>query len=365
MEYHYGVCIKELKYIQGHYNSIVVLAGDNNNENFWSFYVKVFDRDEGIEDSIKNIKFGNAVFFTAHNETIIEIYDVDKVFSKGGRITCGDYETSNYLSSKLELRHKNQHNMWIPSQIHGAEISLMQALSKRRQYDSYLNSVPKITLEYLEEIIQEEKSVAESYDIDDMITQLKISYYASDFYTRTDEPEAYNLYERRGFENTIYENCKLDAYLNDVFKLGDTLIKENEGWFYAKERAKDDILENTRKIPYLKEKMRNKSSKSEHLNYRVRKRLLDIVSPLHSLVSIQGDILDLKTDWHQQGLKGYWFIDIDDKERILSNVKEKNSSLKHTYKQEFKTKIFSSLSRNEIEEKWCIPSPINMWRGSY
>ena len=41
MEYHYGVCVQESTWVKDRYNSIVILAGDSN-DNELAFFVKIF-----------------------------------------------------------------------------------------------------------------------------------------------------------------------------------------------------------------------------------------------------------------------------------------------------------------------------------
>lgn len=68
--------------------------------------------------------------------------------------------------------------------ISDAEKELMNSLYKGRLYESHLNTIPQITAENLQNIIQEEKKEIEDYDIADLVKELKISFYADKFYEK-------------------------------------------------------------------------------------------------------------------------------------------------------------------------------------
>ena len=71
--------------------------------------------------------------------------------------------------------------------ISDAEKELMNSLYKGRLYESHLNTIPQITAENLQNIIQEEKKEIEDYDIADLVKELKISFYADKFYEKRDK----------------------------------------------------------------------------------------------------------------------------------------------------------------------------------
>jgi hypothetical protein len=268
-----------------------------------------------------------------------------------------DIHLQYYNNNGFSVAIKNQYGDYIiKNVINKVETDLIASLYKRKLYNIYLNDIQQITSENLQKIIKEEESNIKNYDIEDIINTLQISYYASNFYTRTDEPEAYKLYERRSFKNTKYENYKFDTYLFQVLKPGDWCIGDYEGWFYAREEAKEDIEYNTREISFLKNNMIKKYSKSEHLNYRVRTRLLEFLSPLLTFLTIQGGILSLNERYFRFGdfsLSG----PCENKELILSRITRNNKLIKNK-KEEFKIQIFKNLYLQDIMNEWCIPNPI-------
>lgn len=98
------------------------------------------------------------------------------------------------------------------------------------------------------------------------------------------------------FESTKYEKFKFDTYLRKILNLGRHIIGEYEGWFYAREEAKEDVENRTKNIPIIKSKILTNYSKSEHLNYRVRSRLSNLIYPLYKMFYISGETLELKKD---------------------------------------------------------------------
>lgn len=363
MKYHYGVCIKESNWIKGHSNSIVVLAGDSNDHRL-SFFVKIFDKEEEVDDNTKNIKFGNAVFFASEKENIIDLYDVDCMFNSNySNLKFNNlYLEFNYQSGILKVLHQDKKHLnayWPKDEISKVERELMFSLYKGRLYNTYLSSLSNITAENIQNIIREEEKEIEFYDIEDLINELKISYYTTNFYIRTDEPESYDFYERRSFEKTKYENYKFDAYLTQILMPGEWLIGEYEGWFYANEDAKEKEEQKYRDIPWLKAKMKQKYSKSEHLNYRVRAKLSKFVSPLFSMLTIPGNILELKKNPINNCLLGFEFYHCsNNKEFILSDFRRAISTFRYNTKDNFKDKIYKNLSLDEMLKEWCIPFPI-------
>lgn len=365
MEYHCGICIKESNWIVDCYNSIVILAGDRNDHKL-SFFIKIFEKEEGVNDNVKNIKFGSAVFFTAEKENIIDLFDVDCIFSQGPLaldVKGIHIHLRYYSTSGLEVGIYNDVNFrsFLPkSLISDVEKKLMNSLYKGRLYKRYLNSVQNITAEKLQNIIIEEEKEVEVYDINDLVKELKISYYANNFYIRTDEPEEYDLNERYTFELTKYEDCKFDTYLLQLLNIGERLIEEQKGWFYAKEEAYEDVEFRTKNIPYVKREILRNYSKSEHLNYRVRSRLSNLMYPLFMMLFISEKPLCLKKYNFDSSIHGYSFISScnNDKKQLLFDVQRQNETLRYDCHNKLKTMIYSSFDLNKILNEWCIPFPI-------
>jgi hypothetical protein len=102
--------------------------------------------------------------------------------------------------------------------------------------------------------------------------------------------------------------------------------------------------------------MIKKYSKSEHLNYRVRTRLLEFLSPLFTFLTIQGSILSLNERYFKFGdFSLSW--PCENKELILSRITRNNKLIKNK-KEEFKIQIFKNLYLQDIVNEWCIPYPI-------
>lgn len=186
MEYHCGICIKENNWIANSYNSIVVVAADSY-DNKLSFFIKIFNKEENINNNVKEIKFGSAVFFTSEKESIIDLYDIDCLFNQGYNTFKAEGLCLNYNTyyGKLEIWIEDQKKFrffLLKKIISDTEKELMNSLYKGRLYESHLNTIPQITAENLQNIIQEEKKEIEDYDIADLVKELKISFYADKFY---------------------------------------------------------------------------------------------------------------------------------------------------------------------------------------
>ena len=359
MEYHFGVCIKESFLIKDRYNSIVVLAGDSN-DNKLSFFVKIYDINEGELDETKNVKFGSAVFFTSEGENIIDIYDIDSLFnSEYSNLKISNFRlefNSRYGILKVSLQDKERENVYWPQNlISDVEKELMTSLFKGRIYNNYLSSIREFSAENLKNIIEKEKEEVESYDFEDLVNELKISYYADHFYIKTDKPESYNLNVVHSFKGTKYENNEFDTYITRILDLGDRLIGEYDGWFYAEDEARKDVDENTRNIPSIKMNMIRRYSKIEHLDYRVRTKLSNFVLPLFSMLSIPGKILDLKKKTIFNGTNGIIFLNYNNKDAILSDIRNKNSNLRYDKHVTLNNKIYRNVSKEDMLKQWCIP----------
>ena len=358
MEYHYGVCVKESNWAKDNYNSIVILAGDSN-DNELAFFVKIFDINEEVDNNLKDIKLGCPVFFTSEKECIIDLYNVDCMFNTGcSSLNIGNLRLEKY---RVWVQDNERPNVYLPKMdvINNAEVELMNALQKKRLFDSFSNAIKEFTAENLQKIINEEKDEVEKYDIEDLVNVLNISYYANRFYEKNDSPESYNLYEKRSFVNTKYEDFKLDEYLTQILKPGGWDLGENEGWFYAREEAEKDIENNTSRIPFIKNEMIRTYSRDEHLSFRVRSKLSKYISPIFSMLTIPGYVLDLKIDhfWHR--VKGYYFSFYrnDTKESIISEIRSRNHDLRPYYERHDKIKreIYRTISFHELLKEWCIP----------
>lgn len=364
MEYHCGVCIKESKWTAERINSIVVLAGDSH-DNKLSFFIKVFEKEEEPKDNVKNIKFGSPVFFTSERENIIELYDIDCLFGQGCNslklegLSLGYNKYYGYLEVRKEDYKRFSCYSWDQSPISELEKKLMNSLYKGRLYESYLDSIPQITASDLQNIILEEEKEIELYDINDLVKELKISYYADHFYIKTDKPESYNLNVTHSFEGTKYENHRFDTYLKQILDLGYHLIGEYDGWFYAKDEAREDVERNTREIPSIKKEMVLKYSKTEHLNYRVRNRLTKYIYPLFKMFFITEKPLNLKKYNFEYGIHGYSFNYFsDDKNYLLSDIRRQNESLRYDRHNKLTGMIYRHIDLNKMLEEWCIPNPI-------
>ena len=365
MEYHCGICIKENKWIANSYNSIVVVAADSY-DNKLSFFIKIFNKEENINNNVKEIKFGSAVFFTSEKESIIDLYDIDCLFNQGYNTFKAEGLCLNYNTyyGKLEIWIEDQKKFrffLLKKIISDAEKELMNSLYKGRLYESHLNTIPQITAENLQNIIQEEKKEIEDYDIADLVKELKISFYADKFYEKTDKPESYNLNELYTFKSTKYEKNKFDTYLIEILNLGRHIIGEYDGWFYAREEAKKDVENRTNNIPFIKSNILRNYSKSEHLNYRVRSRLSKLIFPLYKLLTISGEPIELKKDNFNSVTDGFIFRHSSStKDVLLSDIHWQNKSLKEFNYNTLKRMMYKSFDQNNMLKEWCIPFPVNL-----
>lgn len=365
MEYHCGICIKENNWIANSYNSIVVVAADSY-DNKLSFFIKIFNKEENINNNVKEIKFGSAVFFTSEKESIIDLYDIDCLFNQGYNTFKAEGLCLNYNTyyGKLEIWIEDQKKFrffLFKKIISDAEKELMNSLYKGRLYESHLNTIPQITAENLQNIIQEEKKEIEDYDIADLVKELKISFYADKFYEKTDKPESYNLNELYTFKSTKYEKNKFDTYLIEILNLGRHIIGEYDGWFYAREEAKKDVENRTNNIPFIKSNILRNYSKSEHLNYRVRSRLSKLIFPLYKLLTISGEPIELKKDNFNSVTDGFIFRHSSStKDVLLSDIHWQNKSLKEFNYNTLKRMMYKSFDQNNMLKEWCIPFPVNL-----
>ena len=268
----------------------------------------------------------------------------------------------NYYYGRLETRIEDYKRWpWSPFKvlINDLEKELMNSLYKKRLLEHFISSIPQITAKNLQNIIQEEEKEIGKYDIEDLIKELKISYHASCFCTKTDKPESYRITTTHSFKETKYENNKFDLYLKQVLKLGSRIIKENDGWIDAKEQSKEVIDSETRYIPYLKKGMQNSYSKSEHLDFRVRDRMSQFIYPLFTMLRISGSVLHLEKDPLVDSIEGFTFwFSIDNKESILSDIRRKNSELKMRTHDIIKDKIYRSFDQKKMLNEWLIPFPV-------
>lgn len=344
MEYHFGICIKECKWGNNQYSYIVVLAG-NEKDNEYSLFTKIIEKDEEEKNNLNAIKYGCAVFFTSEGRDIKDLYVIDKLYDYCGEsiIRFKFNEEPITLERCMGWCGKGVIN------IAQKEKELMIALYKGRIYKKYCSSIPEFTAEYIQSVIREEEEFVDSYNIDDMIEELHVSFYASNFYIRTDEPESYKLFEERSYEKTKYEKIKLDSYLFQLLEPGKWLIDEKEGCFFAEEEAEKDVESKYRTIPYVKKEIREKYSKSEHLNYRVRLRLSKFIKPIFDMSAIPGRIIDL--DLIRGSNFEFTFFEKVNKEDILPSIK--------TYPvNRLIEKISKSVQPHKMWQDWLIPFPI-------
>lgn len=355
MKYHCGICIKECEWKRNQYSYIVVLAG-NENEDKFSLFVKIIEKEECA--NINAIKYGNAVFFLSDGDNIVDIYNIDEMFSSRIGTRIKHKEIHLRYSPTLEGLRVEIENRVI--KVNKKENELMRALYKGRLYNEHFSSIPKVTAESVQSIIKEEEEFVESCNIEDMLNELSVSYHAYDFYIKTDEPEEYKLSEKRSFKNTKYENFILDTYLFQLIEPGDWFIEEYKGWFFAKEEAKDKVEYKNSSINWLKEQIKRRYSKSEHLNYRVRERLLEYIHPLFRLSEISGRIIDLNNESLRRGTLRYYtcwnneeyfsFNEFDNKEVILSKVRLCPVD-------KLVNEISKSIDSSLMAREWKIPYP--------
>jgi hypothetical protein len=150
MEYHLGICVKDSKYIADHYNYIVILAGEGDNDNNFSFSVKIFNKNESIDNNVQNIKFGDAVFFTSEKEVIIDIYDVDHMVGLEYKyLILKDIHLQYYNNNGFSVAIKNQYGDYIiKNVINKVETDLIASLYKRKLYNIYLNDIQQINSKF-------------------------------------------------------------------------------------------------------------------------------------------------------------------------------------------------------------------------
>lgn len=351
MEYHYGVCVKESTWGKDCCNSIVILAGDGNR---FAFFVKIFNVNEEVDDDVKNIKFGSAVFFTSEKECIVDLYNadrrVDQLFTSFGNFDLREFGVFVFSQDK-----KCGYRFRKIAVINKVEEELINALRKKLLFDSFSNSIKELTAENILNIINEEKNEVDKYDIEDLVNNLNISYYADGFCEKTDSPEGYRLNEIRSFKNTKYEDLKFDEYLTQILKPGGWRIGEYDGWFYAREKAKEDVDNHTHNIPFIKKEMKRRYSKSKHLDFRVRSKLSIYISPIFSMYCIPGRVLELKRSPFGRVFSRFDFTLDKTKEGIIANIRQYNSYFTDFSSNEFKKEIYKEIDFFQLHKEWCIP----------
>lgn len=351
MEYHYGVCVKESTWGKDCCNSIVILAGDGNR---FAFFVKIFNVNEEVDNDVKNIKFGSAVFFTSEKECIVDLYNadrrVDQLFTSFGNFDLREFGVFVFSQDK-----KCGYRFRKIAVINKVEEELINALRKKLLFDSFSNSIKELTAENILNIINEEKNEVDKYDIEDLVNNLNISYYADGFCEKTDSPEGYRLNEIRSFKNTKYEDLKFDEYLTQILKPGGWRIGEYDGWFYAREKAKENVDNHTHNIPFIKKEMKRRYSKSEHLDFRVRSKLSIYISPIFSMYCIPGRVLELKRSPFGRVFSRFDFTLDKTKEGIIAKIRQYNSYFTDFSSNEFKKEIYKEIDFFQLHKEWCIP----------
>lgn len=323
MEYHCGIFISRKEWQKGSY--FIIMASNSDNDNL-SFFVKIFSENEEISEELNSLEFGHAVYFISEKENILDIRNIDDMLSpsqdKGFPRHCvlkdvalSVYETGVATPTKLLKPIDNFSNL---------ELELMNSRLKKLFYDEYLNLSSKYTADYLLKIIEEEKKIVESYDIDDILKELNIDH-SFKTYERTDEPESYELYEHRYFSiSSKYYSHNLDGYLSDICGTTYThkLLEENEGWFYAQDMLEEAIRRNPIDAVKIKNEIKQNYSQTEHLNYRVSIRFWKLKDRIFKLISNTGSLREVPKEKIENhlGLLGQRF-NFTDKESILGYIK--------------------------------------------
>ena len=293
MEYHCGIFISRQEWQKGSYFIIMASNGDNK----LSFFVKIFSENEEISEELNSLEFGHAVYFISDKENILDIRNIDEMLSPSEKkgfprhcvlkdVVLSVYET--FVATPTQ-RLKSIDNF------SDLELELMNSRLKRQFYDEYMKLSSQYTGDYIFNIIEEEKKIVESYDIDDILKELNIDH-SYKIYDRIDEPASYALYERRSFSTTSkYYNSKIDRYLMDLCEMTYThkLLEENEGWFYALGKLEEAILRHPIDVVKIKNEIRQKYSQTEHLNWRVSTRFGKLKHLISCLIRNTGTLREV------------------------------------------------------------------------
>ena len=293
MEYHCGIFISRQEWQKGSYFIIMASNGDNK----LSFFVKIFSENEEISEELNSLEFGHAVYFISDKENILDIRNIDEMLSPSEKkgfprhcvlkdVVLSVYET--FVATPTQ-RLKSIDNF------SDLELELMNSRLKRQYYAEYVKLSSKYTADYILNIIEEEKKMVESYDIDDILKEFNIRH-SYKTYEKTDEPESYELYECRDFSiSSKYSRNFLDGYLSDLCGTTYThnLLEENEGWFYAQEEVQEAIERHPIDVSKIKNEIREKYSQTEHINYRVQIRFLELNQLISRLINIPGRLSEV------------------------------------------------------------------------
>lgn len=275
MEYHYGIYITKKFWSfydamyskNGNFYYIIALASDTT-KNRLSFFIKFLDPNEDSTEEFQTIEFGTPVFFTSEQETIIDIYRFDKSPSFPIRLPNNDLLTS-FRSIRCSSENRD-------IEINNKESDLMSSVYKYHLYEHITNLISQTSTDRIESLIQEEREIVESYNIDDIINELHI-YHLSSSRPTTESCEEYRVSICRNFRyGSKYYDVKFDDYLNNILKIGCEVIDEGEIWLSADSHIQYIIGQNPINEDKIKEEIREKYSRKEHLNYRFQKRLHSI-----------------------------------------------------------------------------------------
>lgn len=323
MEYHYGIYITKKIWTyfdqmynkDGKYYHIIVLANDTT-KNRLSFFIKLLDLNEDYTEEFQTIEFGTPVFFTSDQETIIDIHRLDKLPSFPIRLPNNDLLTS-YRSIWCSLEQRNV-------VINNKESDLMYSVDKYHLYENFTNLISQASTDKIESIIQEEREIVESYDIDDIINELSI-YHVSHSRPTTENCEEYSVSICRIFKPlSKYFDFRFDDYLNNILKIGCEVIDEGEMWLSADEQINYIISQNPIDEDKLKEDIKEKYSRTEHLNYRFQDRICSIKHSIGRLARHSAEFLAITPSTIWKYLPDF----IRTKpEIVLSQIKDCNKSL--------------------------------------
>lgn len=323
MEYHYGIYITKKSWSlcdsmynnDGKYYYIIVLASDTT-KNRLSFFIKLLDLNEDYTEEFQKIEFGTPVFFTSEQEKIIDIYRLNKFPTFPIRLPNNDLLIS-YCSIWCSSEQRNIN-------INKKETDLMNSVSKYHLCDNLTNRISHTSTDEIESIIQEEREIVESYDIDDIINELQICH-GSHSKPTTESCEEYSVAICRNFRlDSKYYNESFDDYLNNILKIGCEVIEEGEIWLSADKYIKSIIDKNPINVEKIKEEIKQKYSRKEHLDFRFQNRLFYIKFSISRLARHSAEFLEISPSVIYKHLPNFLGTK---PEIILANIKNCNKAL--------------------------------------
>lgn len=287
MEYHYGIFVSKNVWSAKLYNLneyITVLACDILT-NRLSFFIKILNKGDDFPEEFRDIQFGNPIFFTSEEEKIIDIYRLDilpsfPIFLPNKDI-LRSYRFVHCYSDQKEYT------------INDAETDFICSTHKFHLYKKYTDLISHTTTETIESILQEERAIIDSYDINDILNELRV-YHNSWRRPTTESCEEYRVSICRNFPfGSKYYDAQFDDYLNKILDIGCRTIEEDEIWLSAEKHIQDIIDSNPINVAKIKQDIKQKYSREDHLNYRLRNRFASVLSIVNLLTLSSAEFINI------------------------------------------------------------------------